>query len=692
MGTKRKEQELRITIWLDTMAKHIAGNTTRLILITTIGLTLVGLLPATAQASTNPVDLELGGEGSTPWVISNIKPGDSGTKVVELRNIGSEDGFVTIWLDDIISSEGINPESETGDTTEPGEIDHHLQLNLTVDGLSTNLDLPATIIDFPHSASWSNYLEVIPLKAGDTINLQWDWELPPQTGNVVQGDAVSFTTNYLLRQYEATDVSVVVTDEGIFTEEVIIKSEAGNGELNLEENTVGKSKEEEPLTEIWFIEIMKESSAPNNDTAIIGAHYEAGPDGTNFNTPVTITLHFDPNDFPDRTILSSMTVAVWDEATGEWVELGGSTIDWVNHTISAPITHFSRYTILTHIDSSPPPPSPGPYLPEPSIPVTPEPDEEDIIEEEEDITETAVLETNTLVGKDKVEIEADGTLLEPMTIMDRSGTFIINIDTGARITNSDNQALSRIELTITEESLVRTADLVVLSPTFKLTGYIGGMEVSRIDFDPFASITIKYDSKDLPEDTFPPYLAGYTREQGLVQLEPIPGSTFEIGKVEARISHASLFVVVAELAPPPLPLPAKFEVSNLTIEPGEARLGQLVIISFEIANEGETTGSHELQLRIDGIVRLVREVTVPAGSSQILTFEVPDLSVGKHQVRVASLSGQVRVVDIVVTLGESTVNWLILDLSIGAGVVIVLLTLYLIKRKSQQSILRNRRN
>jgi hypothetical protein len=647
-----------------------------------MGLAMLGFLPATAQAQTNPVDLELGGAGATPWVIGNIKPGDSGIKIVELRNVGSEDGFVTIWLDDIISSEGLNPEPEAdeGDTTEPGELDHHLRLNVTVDGLSTNLDLPATINDLPHSASWPHFIDVIPLKAGDTINLLWEWELPPQTGNIVQGDVVSFTTNYLLRQMELTDVSDVVTEEGVFTKEVIIESEAGNGELTIEEDTVGKSEEEEPLTEIWFIEIEKESSAPTVNTATVGAHYETGPDGTTFETPVTVTLHFDPNDFPDRAILGSLTIAVWDEATGGWVKLGNNIIDWTNNTISAPISHFSRYTILTHIA---PPPPPEIYFPVPTTPAIPEEEEdiEDIIEEEEDIIETTVLETNMLGGEDSVEIEVDGTLIEPLIMMDRSGTFIINIDSGTRITDSDNEALSRIELTITEESLVLPADLAVLSPTFKLVGYTGDMEVSRIDFNPFADITINYDLKDLPENTFPPYIANYTEQQGLVQLEPPPGSTFEIGKTEARISHASLFVVVAELVPPPPPLPAKFEVSNLAIEPGEARLNQPVIISFEIANDGEIAGSHELQLRIDGIVRLVREVTIPAGSSQIVSFEVSNLAVGKHQVRVAGLSGQFRVVSTTVIPAESTVNWFILDLSIGAGVVIVLLTLYLVRRR-----------
>ena len=84
-------------------------------------MTVLGFSSATANADPNPVDLELGGAGATPWNITDIQPSDSGTRTVELRNIGSRHGFVTIWVSGIVSHEGENPESETGDTAEPGE-------------------------------------------------------------------------------------------------------------------------------------------------------------------------------------------------------------------------------------------------------------------------------------------------------------------------------------------------------------------------------------------------------------------------------------------------------------------------------------------------------------------------------------------------------------------------------------------
>ena len=650
----------------------------RLLLAAAIALALVGFLPATARASTNPVDLELGGAGATPWIISNIKPGDSGTKIVELNNVGSKDGFVTIWVSDIISSEGLNPESETGDTTGPGEFPEHLRINLSADGLSTNLKLPTAFKNLPGSATGAYSIEVIPLKAGDTVNLQWEWELPTQTGNEVQGDIITFTTNYLLQEFEITELSEdVVTEEGVFTEEVTVVSEPGNGEITIEEDTTGQTEEGETPSEIWLIEIGKESSAPSEDTATVGSHYEAGPDGTTFDQPVIITLAIDPALFPVRAMLDSLVIVVWDEDAGEWVELENCNVDWTNYTISAPITHFSRYTITVNV--SPPPPPPPSHLP------TAPPIIEEEEEEEPPPTTTAKLELNILGQESSIEIGAAGTLIEPLTLTDRSGDFIIDIDSGAKISGFGDTKLNRIELRITDVPIVVPDDMVILSPLYKLTGYTSTMEVTQINFEPYARLTIRYYPQNLPENIFLPFIANYTDEQGLVRLQPPPDATVEVGAAKALINHASLFVVVAEVAPPPPPLPAKFEASNLTINPQEAQLGQPITVSLTVTNEGETEGSFELHLIIDGIVQMVKEITISGNSSETLTFEVSNLTAGKHQVKIAGLTEQFKVVMTPTPPGEDRVNWLVIDVSVGAALVIGALVLYFVTRRLRQA-------
>ena len=159
----------------------------------------------------------------------------------------------------------------------------------------------------------------------------------------------------------------------------------------------------------------------------------------------------------------------------------------------------------------------------------------------------------------------------------------------------------------------------------------------------------------------------------------------EIGKAKAEISHASLFAVGAELAPRPPPLPARFEASNLIIRSGQTQPDQPIIISLTITNEGATAGSLELHLIIDGIVRMVKEISLAGSSSETLTFEVSNLAVGKHRVKIAGLTEQFSIAGTTTPPGESKVNWLLLDVSVGAALVVGALVLYLITRRSRQT-------
>ncbi|MFC2039080.1 hypothetical protein ACFLUG_04855, partial [Chloroflexota bacterium] len=329
----------------------------RFILAAAVGLTLFGFsLPPVVQAA-NPVDLELGGAGATAWNITNIEPSDNGTSTVELRNIGTQDGFVSVWVSEIISTEGLNPESETGDKSDPGELGDHLLLNLTADGLRSNLALPVTFNEMPRSVSSSDFIEVIPIKAGQTVNLQWQWNLPYSAGNDIQGDSLSFTLNYLLRECILTDVTAVVDVQGVFTDNITAVSDTTvKAKVEIESGTKGTTAASQPLSDVWIIEIENDPLPAPVNNAVASQNYEAGPEGTTFDQPVTITLQYDPASIPSGISASQLFISVWDENTRAWVAVPGSTVNLGEETVSAPVTHFSRYTVLSP-DPPPPPPT-----------------------------------------------------------------------------------------------------------------------------------------------------------------------------------------------------------------------------------------------------------------------------------------------------------------------------------------------
>ncbi|UCD08431.1 MAG: hypothetical protein JSU79_08730, partial [Dehalococcoidales bacterium] len=226
------------------------------ITIALIAATVLGSLPSSVQAAPDPIDLELDAAGYTPIVINNIKPGDSGVKTVELRNAGMQNGLVYIWLSDIIDGEGLNPDSETGDTSGAGELSEYLLLDISVSGLSTNLVFPATVSDFPTSAADQKYINIIDLKVGETRILDWYWELPHDTGNMVQGDELSFTINYHLRETEVTIGSVGVRDVSELNDDTPVIDDAEEETYNtLEVNLL----DEKSVVEISEDGIVKDS-------------------------------------------------------------------------------------------------------------------------------------------------------------------------------------------------------------------------------------------------------------------------------------------------------------------------------------------------------------------------------------------------------------------------------------------------
>jgi len=161
---------------------------------------------APLAAADQTVKLVLDGAGATTWAIGPIKPGDSGIQTLTLSNSSAYAGVLHIWISSIVNTEGLNPESESGNTAEPGELGDYLlfKTSSTSTALSTNIAMPALINNLPYSAADARYIKIDPFPAGQTVILNWEWELPAQTGNDVQGDGILFDINYMLEQTTTT--------------------------------------------------------------------------------------------------------------------------------------------------------------------------------------------------------------------------------------------------------------------------------------------------------------------------------------------------------------------------------------------------------------------------------------------------------------------------------------------------------
>ena len=141
-----------------------------------------------------------------------------------------------------------------------------------------------------------------------------------------------------------TDVSSFVSADGTFTATIVIESADGECGLTINEGTTGLSGEGDPLAEIAVTK-MQDPPAPPENSHIIGLAYDLGPDGATFNPPMTLTITYDESLIPEGIAEENLVIAMWDEDAGEWVELP-STVDPINHTITALVGHFTTFAII----------------------------------------------------------------------------------------------------------------------------------------------------------------------------------------------------------------------------------------------------------------------------------------------------------------------------------------------------------
>ncbi|MDO8578833.1 MAG: hypothetical protein Q7R50_06620 [Dehalococcoidales bacterium] len=550
-----------------------------------IALVLASYVPVQA-APPPPIDLILGGEGATAWNFANIKPGDYGTKIVSLRNAGTSDGMITIWISDLVNTRISGADPKYAGLT--GELADYLRLNASSRGLEANVALPAPVTNYPRTSTGPYYVRVNPLRAGETINMTWRWELPAQTGNNVQGKGTSFTLNYMLEELPPPEPP------------------AENEPMN----PAPPTPQNPPVTQV-----------PDN------------PPVTPPPTPPATPVPEEPPVTPKPTPVIPPPPSL--------------------PTVVPPIAPALEI-----------PPATAPVMPEGGL---------------------SILMINSPYA---LKTDASGIVQQTAKLSDKAGNFVIDIAKGTRVTDPDGIAIDTFELAVVNQSMQELVSIpsgtVPVGPIYTIVGYRNGKRVSRVNFEPYVTLTLAYDPKGLPENALTPFVVNFVKDGKLIKLASPPGAIFESGKVKATAYHASYFGLAAEVLPE-APLPPHFRVAGLQINPGQARPGQTIAIIVEIANDGATAGTYEMHLIIDGVVRAVKDVSMEPNSISTLTFEVADLAPGKHQVSVAGVTGEFRITDAVVSVPGTPIDWSLVDITVAGLLVSGLLITFLVIARLQRA-------
>ena len=93
----------------------------------------------------------------------------------------------------------------------------------------------------------------------------------------------------------------------------------------------------------------------------------------------------------------------------------------------------------------------------------------------------------------------------------------------------------------------------------------------------------------------------------------------------------------------PVPIvlePAEFIISGFTVSPTEVSTGEAVTVSVTITNTGEVTGTHTLEIEIDGDTPEGPpiETVLEGGASKTITITVTEEEPMEHTVKVEDLT------------------------------------------------------
>ena len=141
------------------------------------------------------LDLKVdGADDSLPvyFSVSNVKPTDSDSKTIKLKNDGTIQGKAYIHIKNVANVEGANPEPET-DKVDPGDLGQYLQIQIKYDGV---IKVAWTSIDSLNSVK--NELGI--LGGGAEKDAEILWKIEGTVGNDIMGDIVTFDIEFILEQ------------------------------------------------------------------------------------------------------------------------------------------------------------------------------------------------------------------------------------------------------------------------------------------------------------------------------------------------------------------------------------------------------------------------------------------------------------------------------------------------------------
>jgi len=129
--------------------------------------------------------------------------------------------------------------------------------------------------------------------------------------------------------------------------------------------------------------------------------------------------------------------------------------------------------------------------------------------------------------------------------------------------------------------------------------------------------------------------------------------------------------------------------TDLPPSPDESGAGEMVTIGVVVTNTTNLVGSYTVILKMNGVVKATKELTLDAGASESAAFTVPSEEAGNYSILIEGVNGSFTVTapQGVLPEAESSARWFVIG-GVVAGVLIIglLIFFFVVKKRARWAI------
>ncbi|GEM_PF-334160 len=473
------------------------------------------------------------------------------------------------------------------------------------------------------------------------LNLTVSGTVPPPGSVAPPGTATTITTS-ILSQAD----SLVLNNSTLVTAKTLASSDSrvklsfmANTTMNLQgQTTLGAANESSP------------PSASDGSTMVNA--YAFSPSSATFSPAATLTLTYDT--LPSGVTESGLYIAYYDGAN--WQKLT-STVNTSTKAVTASVSHFTIFAIRYAA---------------PSETTTTTTTTTETTETTQTTPTTGTVSTNVLGTSGSFSV-SNGVVASPASIASTNGNLSLSLASNTAVNLQGSQNMTVIQL---------ASSPTPPSGSKAIAAYSFGPD--NATFSPAATLTVKYDPASLPTDVSESNLyIALLQNSSWSELNSTVNTSAKT--VTAQISHFSTYAVLGKTytangIPVTTAGAGAFSTSDLAVSPASAKAGEMVTVSVRVVNGGAGAATGTVVLKINDQDEAQKNVTMSAGESKVVSFNVSRSDPGIYKVSIDSQSDSFQV-----TGGSggqpADMSTLIIIIIAAGGLLVIFLVIMLIMRQ-----------